>query len=358
MTETTFTATPRLVRPRGTTLRGVCTALANATSTDVVLWRVIFVVLLLFGLVGIPLYLLGIFLIPAEGEPTSLARRLLDGPDRHLTNGQVVFLALLVLTTVGLLHNGPGSVVLLAALGLGFLWWRGQSSPPAPAGTAVPTPTEGVTQVLAAAQTPTTPPPPRPVRPRSPLGGVTAGLALVTAAALLLLDAADVVDVPLDVVLASALGVIGLGLVVGSFLGRSIGLVLLALAVSAALIGTVAVRPVLDAGVGDRSWTPTGPATYKLGVGDATLDLSKIAVREVGVVGIDARVEVGHLLVLVPDGVRVSLSADTDFGEVDLFGDTEGGRDVTRTVDLGPAGSPQLRLDLHVRTGNLEIRHA
>ena len=358
MTETTFTAAPRLVRPRGTTLRGVCTALANYTSTDVVLWRVIFVVLLLFGLVGIPLYLLGIFVIPADGEPTSLARRLLDGPDRHLTNGQVVFLALLVLTTVGLLHNGPGSVVLLVALGLGFLWWRGQSPPPAVGSATAVGSTTDAAPVVAATQVPSTPPPPRPVRPRSPLGGVTAGLAVVTAGTLLLLDAADVVDVPLDVVLASALAVVGLGLVVGSFLGRSIGLVLLALGVSAALIGTVAVRPVLDAGVGERTWTPTGPATYKLGVGEATLDLSQVVARETDAVGIDARVEVGHLIVLVPDGVRVSLTAKTDFGNVEVFGDQQGGRTVSRVLDLGPTGSPQLRLDLHVHTGDLEVRHA
>jgi hypothetical protein len=42
---------------------------------------------------------------------------------------------------------------------------------------------------------------------------------------------------------------------------------------------------------------------------------------------------------------------------VNVFGAEEGGRNVTRSLDLGPAGSPQLRLDLHVRTGDLEVRH-
>lgn len=348
MTDTAFLASPRLVRPHGTAFRGVCMALANATGTDVVLWRVLFVVLIPFGLVSIPLYLLGIFLIPAEGEPSSLGKRLLDGPDRHLTNGQVVFVAVLVLTVVGLLHNGPGIVVLIVAVVLGLLWWRGDQ----PARTTLATPAPVAAPVIYGP-----PPPLRPRRPRSPLGGLTTGLAVVTAAALILMDSAGTVDVSAEVVLAAALGVVGLGLVVGSFLGRSFGLVLLAIALAFGLAGTLAVRPVVDAGIGDRTWLPTGAATYKLGAGDATLDLRGVTPGELKAVSIRARVEMGRLLVLVPPNVRVHVHAVTDYGNLSLLGQEEGGRRKVRDFDAGPPGAAPISLDVHVRFGDLVVDH-
>jgi phage shock protein PspC (stress-responsive transcriptional regulator) len=346
MTDTAVLAAPRLERPRGTAFRGVCMALANATGTDVVLWRVLFVVLIPFGLVTIPLYLLGIFLIPAEGEPTSLAHRLLNGPDRHLSNGQVVFIAVLVLTVVGLLHNGPGTVVLIVAGVLGLLWWRGDQparTPVAPAAPETPPVSYG------------TPLPQRPRRPRSPLGGLTTALALVTAAALLLLDSAGTVDVSPEVVLAAALGVVGLGLVVGSFLGRSFGLVLLASALAALLAGTLTVRPVVDAGFGDRTWLPTGAATYKLGAGDATLDLRGVTPGELKAVSIHARVEMGRLLVLLPQNVRVHVRAGTDYGNLSLLGQEEGGRSKVKDFEAGPPGAAGISLDVHVHFGDLVV---
>src|SRR5437868_2859557 len=94
MTETTFTS-PRLERPRDTPLAGVCTALARTTGTDVVLWRVLFVVLTVFGGLGIAIYLACYVTIPAQGHEHSLVSRLLQG-DRRMTTRQVLLLALVV----------------------------------------------------------------------------------------------------------------------------------------------------------------------------------------------------------------------------------------------------------------------
>lgn len=179
---------------------------------------------------------------------------------------------------------------------------------------------------------------------------------MLVAGILLLVGATGAATVSAEAVLAAALGVVGLGLIVGSWWGRSGGLVLLALLLGAALGGTVAVRPALEAGVGERTWVPVGSASYRLGVGDATLDLRNVAVREAATVGIDARVEVGHLLVLLPEGVRIALDARADLGDVDLFGQETNGRKVSEHLELGPAGRPQLRLDLSVRTGQVEVR--
>ena len=106
-------ANPRLVRPYDSTWMGVATALARTTGTDVVLWRVLFVVLTLFGGLGLGLYLLGVVAIPAEGVDRSLAERLVHGPDRRLSKGEVFLLAVVTVMTAGVIHGGD---VLLPAL--------------------------------------------------------------------------------------------------------------------------------------------------------------------------------------------------------------------------------------------------
>ncbi len=68
----------KLVRPRqGRYVAGVCAALARATNTDPVLWRVVLAVLGFFGGVGVLLYLVGWLVIPAEGDTASPIESLL-----------------------------------------------------------------------------------------------------------------------------------------------------------------------------------------------------------------------------------------------------------------------------------------
>ena len=55
----------------GRYLAGVCAGIGRATNTDPVLWRVLIVVLTLFGGVGLLVYLVGWLLTPAEGDTAS-----------------------------------------------------------------------------------------------------------------------------------------------------------------------------------------------------------------------------------------------------------------------------------------------
>jgi phage shock protein PspC (stress-responsive transcriptional regulator) len=365
-------ASPRLERPRESALKGVCSALARTTGTDVVLWRVLAVILSFFGGLGIFLYLFGIVVIPAEGDERSLGERLLRGPDRHLTGWQVVLVVLVLCGFVGMVRDTDGLLAAVVLAVLGMVWWHGRaeaaspsaspgSTPPgaAPPGAAPGSGAASFAPTELGQPSPYPMPPPRPVappRPRSPIGGLTASLAIVAAGALLLLGAAGAVSVPAEAVLATCLGIVGLGLVVGSRWGRSSGLIVLAALLGVGLAATVAVRPVLDAGVGERTWRPDGSASYRLGVGDATLDLRSVPVPEAGTTAIDAQVDVGHLLVLVPDGVRISLDARAELGDLLVLGVDTNGRDAAKHLDLGPEGAPQLRLDLRVRTGQVEVR--
>jgi phage shock protein PspC (stress-responsive transcriptional regulator) len=78
---------PFRAQSRGTTLRrpvqdsvvaGVAAGLARYLGVDVMIIRLAFVVLTIFGAAGIPLYLAGLVLIPEEGSDQSIAGSLIE----------------------------------------------------------------------------------------------------------------------------------------------------------------------------------------------------------------------------------------------------------------------------------------
>jgi phage shock protein PspC (stress-responsive transcriptional regulator) len=369
--------------PDNSMFAGVCTAVARYTDTDPVIWRIVTVVLAVFGGAGGVLYLLGWLLIPKIGEDASIAEHWLRR--RHRISPAAV---LAVVIVVAILFGGfddGNAVAALAVLGaVGFLVHRdrqGRPLVPSYAGPAVQ-PAATVSDAMSPEATTTpawtapqwgtetttgpytwTPPPPRP--PRSRLGPVTLSLAALTAGVLALLHRYGADSLTPARILAVALLVIGGGLVVGTWLGRARWLALIAIPVALALTATAATDDPSDAfrgGVGERTWVVSGTATdptYRLGIGEATLDLTQLATPGQHV-DVDAHVGIGHLIVLVPDGVPVRLHAEARFGEIDEFGrtfDDNGDGHVERTRTYGPPGDAQVVVDASVTAGQLEVRH-
>ena len=128
------------------------------------------------------------------------------------------------------------------------------------------------------------PGPPQPPKERSVLGRLTVGVALLVAGSLIALDVADVIVVEPVVVLASALAVVALGLLVGTIVGRSRGLIALGIVLVFLLIPVGAAPEGLrvGGGAGERLYQPTSQSElsdrYELGVGELTVDLSKVDV--------------------------------------------------------------------------------
>lgn len=353
-TSTTTYASPRLERPPGGKLGGVSLALARTTGTGHVMWRVLFVVLTPFGGLGAALYLVGWVGIPKEGEAQSLAERLLHGPDRRVTTKQVLLVALAALAVAGALQDGALTVLVVAALGYAVWRRRGTGAPPAAAGASL------LTAPGLAAPVPSAEVVPAPPRERSVVTALTLSAAALVVGLLLLLAGADVASIPAETVLASALGVVGLGLLASAVWGRGRGLLPVAILVGLALGATAGARPAIEHGVGERSWLAQRSGSFELGVGEATLEVSPRVGQVGGVEQVSAKVRFGHLVVVVPEGVTAVVQAHVHMGEIDYAPQEDvdnGGRDIRRTIRVG-SGDPQVTIEADVYAGVVEVRSA
>jgi phage shock protein PspC (stress-responsive transcriptional regulator) len=292
-----FAARHGVVRPlQGRYVAGVCTALARATRTDPVLWRVALAVLVCFAGVGALIYLLVWLLSPEEGDTASPVEGLLG---RGHSSTSPVITVVLGLIGAGLLifilprplYVVLGGMVVLALL---LLINKTRTGPtPAPTPTASPTayapppagptadaaPFAGGIHPPAVAPTeppppaeppppmgppPTTglpptgpaptgyrppfaphgpfagppPPPPRPPAPpreRSALPALVFFSALIALGLLGMLDLAGALAVPAAGYIAGSLAVVGTGLVVGAWVGRARPLIALGVVLALAL---------------------------------------------------------------------------------------------------------------------------
>ncbi|MEU0335067.1 PspC domain-containing protein [Streptomyces sp. NPDC006193] len=171
--------------------------------------------------------------------------------------------------------------------------------------------------------------------------------------------------------LACALAVLGLGIALSAFLGRTgAGTVFLALVTSALLAGAAALPRDITSHWRETSWRPAAVAQvhpgYDLGTGRGTLDLTRVRPAAGRTVATDAHVGAGQLKVIVPADTAVRMSIDVGVGDIRLPGDS--GKDVDvrpgrhKEVTLAPVSGAgdagTLDLTLGVGVGQVEVSRA
>jgi phage shock protein PspC (stress-responsive transcriptional regulator) len=386
--------TRELVRPReGRIVAGVAQGLANRYDLPVLLTRVIFVLLTFAGGLGVALYAAGWFLIRSDDEATTPAERIFSSAStsRSWIGIGLVFLAILILLD-NFTFLSTGIVWSVGLLVVGVLLYTGDlprlvrnqesdeqegvqqmttietpvaetaanetAAPVAPsgpgdAGDAVP-PTPTPTP-------PILPPPPPKPKETSYLGRITIGLVLVSLGVLAILD--NIPGIPIEPqprhYIALATVVVGLGLIVGGFIGRARWLIL----IGALLVPTLLFSPVFEyewnTDEFDRTVSPDTftelEDSYALEVGNLVIDLTDLP-WDGETVDLVARVDAGNIEIWIPPGVGLEGEASVDVGHVGAFGrESSGLGGPTLEFDTpGPAGT--VVLDATVDLGNIDIQ--
>ncbi|HEX5494816.1 MAG TPA: PspC domain-containing protein, partial [Mycobacteriales bacterium] len=394
-------------------LAGVAGGIGEFLDVDPVLPRVAFVVLTVFGGLGILLYLIGWLLMPDHGEAVSPAEAILGRGSRGrgalAADAVLAAVALTVLIFYLSRHHGADYALLAVILGIGFLVYRhleGSGRPPAtrgaesPPGPAQPA---GVATGFATGRAPADEPPggaPGGSSARSDRPGWTGWtrrtgrtgwtrrgatatgtgngtvprrsasgprlwvlalcLALILAGLLTALDRGFGLDLSTRSVLALILALVGATLMVGAWWGRARGLILLGVPLTVVLM--VAGDPLLgNWGARGQTWTPAGVGDlapiYRLSAGQGMLDL-----RNVDFTGTDrqltVRVGAGELLVTLPPDVDVRARGEVTMGAMTVLGSDVSGVTVSRTVADDGADGPgggRLRILAAVNFGHLEV---
>lgn len=190
------------------------------------------------------------------------------------------------------------------------------------------------------------------------LGQIVAGAILVMIGVAWLIEAADWGDVPWRGLLAVALMVVGVALMVGSRRGSHGGLIAfgVVLAVVMAMSGAIEVLAdiPLNAGIGEERHRPVAQVDdeYRWGIGSMTVDLR--GATDLGGHTITASVAIGELIVIVPDGVAISVTATSGIGEVRVLGEHSAG--LGADLEITEEGYGRLVLDLEVAIGKVEVR--
>jgi phage shock protein PspC (stress-responsive transcriptional regulator) len=396
MTQQTPTRTPqrRLERSREDRLfAGVAGGLGFNLGINPWWIRFAFIVLAFFGGFGVILYLAAWIVIPDEGEKDPIVTRWIANFDT--SNGAMVFGAVLLggaaLLVISNVSSAPGSLVLAGVLFVvGLLLYRGDFSsekrgqggtPDSSStddgaavvaqdvggdGAAVSIAEGGVAEMTTDGATDVVPVPPaprkapKPRRERSMLGRLTIAVGLIVLAGMVMIDIAFArVEIEPVVYAATAVAVIGVGLVVGSWIGRARWLIIIGLFLLPGLWLSTLAPSSWNFSAGDVRFAPLTVSeidtSYAHGAGRMEVDLTGLNADELAEVGtVEVSLGAGEMTVRLPAGVGVRMNAEVGAGEIRGPFRTEDGFAVEVDATFGPEPTV-LDLNLEVGVGTITI---
>ncbi|MFO7549484.1 MAG: LiaF-related protein [Acidimicrobiia bacterium] len=366
----------------GRVFAGVSGAISDRLEIPLWLVRLLFVILAFPGGLGVALYLAGWLLIPRVDQDQSLAQQLLSriqGGSAWVGVGLIVLALLILSDGIGFLRGDLLLAVILIVVGV--LLYRGELGGDRSA--AAMTASDGTraaftgTGVETAAGTgaggsggtppPVTPSPVPPVQPRratppqprSFLGRLTVGLGLV---ALGTLGLVEMLTPGLDLgprhYLGMAIAVLGFGLIVGARFGRARWLIV----IGALLIPGLLMSPLADfeyrGAIGDRTFRPATveeiAPEYVGSIGQLVVDLRGV---DLGgrTVELDARLGIGELRVLLPEGVEAAVETSVGMGRVEIEGVSREGAGIDLQRNLEGSGGTVV-VDARANVGDVVVR--
>ena len=351
---------PRILRRRSDdrVIGGVASGLGDYFNVDPLLVRIGFVGLMVFGGMGIFLYVAAWLLMPDETTDRSIAGRILG---RAGLGGSVLAAFLIVIGAIVLINvlgnvaertgGVPAVAFALVVIVAGALILpRGEPDTTVVAATAA---ADAATRPVSPARVVVR----RRPRPRSPLGWYVLGSMLVAVGLLAMVTNLSAAEVDPGQYFGVALGVLGLGLLIGTWWGHAralilLGMLLLPFAFAASLIAVP-----IEGGWGSHSFSPTTAeelrGEYRLVGGEIFLDLTGLDAGDEPVV-VAASVAMGQVYVLLPTDANVELDAAVGGGRMRILGAYQNG---TRLVDRAVVdgdGTPFI-LDLEAGLGDVVV---
>ncbi|MDK1472803.1 PspC domain-containing protein [Streptomyces sp. 549] len=351
---------------------GVCGGLGRHFGVDPVIFRVPLAVLSVIGGLGLLFYGFAWLLVPLEGEDENEGRRMLSGRVEGSSLAAVLCALAgsgLVLASLGSSRSITFSLLVAVAVGAAVHWARnrqgevddGHEPPPAapPEAQAPPVPSspswwrgtaaagDGYLWGPEDAQVTTVPGgAPMPVytatkevvrspRERSIGGLVCLSAMLATGLVAALSWSAHPLGTVLVLGLSAGLAVLGLGLTVSAFVGRTgAGTVLVVLMTAGLLTAATVVPKTITTDWMDTTWAPTRSdqvlEEYHVGTGRSVLDLSGLRLGEDEKVATTLQLGAGEAVVRVPENMTLDLELKIGAGGYRLPSQRyEGGDDGT-----------------------------
>jgi phage shock protein PspC (stress-responsive transcriptional regulator) len=347
---------------------GVASGVGDFLNVDPLLIRIGFVGLMVFGGLGLLLYVGGWLLIPEDTGDDSIVEQLLDRAG--LTTRRFLLGLLLLIggfMFVAGVNDGLGTgfatalgaAIVVIILGAVMLRWG--ERPQAAGGAPVATPSRSTDPGSSAVAAPAVARrrAARPRRTPSPLGWYVLGAMLAAIGLLALAINISGGDVDLGQFFGLALGVIGIGLVIGTWWGHArllivLGVLLLPFAITASFI-TVPI----EGGLGYHRFRPANVEelrdSYRLVGGSVVLDLTEIQGGDEPIV-IAASVAVGEVFVALPEDAGFELDASVGAGTMVLLGDWKEGTSIQDRYVREGTGL-QFILDLEAGIGTVYVEN-